>query len=183
MRPNYRINNKSIIYVKFAYLSQHITSTTMLLAIQQFFEQHIATTSSSTDTTCKEHALQLATAALLFEMMRMDDEISEQEKSLLTKLIGQRFTLSSDETEQLIQLAEQEATQAIDYHSFTSLINTHYSAEEKIDIVEHLWQVAYADGHINKYEDHLVRKIAELIYVPHSAFIAAKHRAASKAKS
>ncbi len=154
----------------------------MLLAIKQFFEQHIATTDSNTDAISQEHSLQLATAALLFEMMRMDNEVSEQEKILLKKLIGQRFTLSNDETEQLIQLAEQEATQAIDYHSFTSLINTHFSAEEKISIVEHLWQVAYADGHINKYEDHLVRKIADLIYVPHSAFIAAKHRAASNTK-
>jgi len=154
----------------------------MLLAIKQFFEQHIETTRSNTDATRKEHGLQLATAALLFEMMRMDDKIDEQEKTLLTELIGQKFTLSSEETEELIQLAEQEAAQAVDYHSFTSLINTHYSAEEKIEIVEHLWQVAYADGHINKYEDHLVRKVAELIYVPHSAFIAAKHRAAAKAK-
>jgi len=154
----------------------------MLLAIKQFFEQHIATTDSNTDAASQAHSLQLATAALLFEMMRMDDEISEQEKNLLKKLIGQRFTLSSDETQQLIQLAEQEATQAIDYHSFTSLINAHFSAEEKISIVEHLWQVAYADGRINKYEDHLVRKIAELIYVPHSAFIAAKHRAAANTK-
>jgi len=152
----------------------------MLQAIKQFFEQHIATTDSNTNTISKEHSLQLATAALLFEMMRMDDKINEQEKSLLKSLISQRFTLSNSETEQLIQLAEQEAMQAIDYHSFTSLINSHFSAEEKIDIVEHLWQVAYADSHIDKYEDHLVRKIAELIYVPHSAFIAAKHRAASK---
>ncbi len=96
---------------------------------------------------------------------------------LVRKLISQRFTLTDNETEQLIQLAEQEAEQAIDYHCFTSLINTHFSAEEKVDIVEHLWQIAYADGQINKYEDHLVRKISELIYVPHSAFIAAKHRA------
>jgi len=152
----------------------------MLQAIKQFFEQHIAIADSGSNAISKEHSLQLATAALLFEMMRMDEEIHEQEQSLLKSLISQKFTLTDEETEQLIQLAEQEAKQAIDYHSFTSLINAHFSAKEKIDIVEHLWQVAYADGHIDKYEDHLVRKIAELIYVPHSAFIAAKHRAASK---
>ncbi|MCF6354118.1 MAG: TerB family tellurite resistance protein [Candidatus Polarisedimenticolaceae bacterium] len=151
----------------------------MLRAIQQFFEQNIATAQSNSDAE-REHSLQLATAALLFEMMRMDDEIDENEKQLVRKLISQRFTLTGNETKKLIQLAEQEAEQAIDYHCFTSLINSHFSAEEKIDIVEHLWQVAYADGQINKYEDHLVRKISELIYVPHSAFIAAKHRAAAQ---
>lgn len=150
----------------------------MLRAIQQFFEQNIATTRSNSDAE-REHSLQLATAALLFEMMRMDNEIDEDEKRLVRTLISQRFTLTDNETRQLIQLAEQEAEQAVDYHCFTSLINSHFLADEKIDIVEHLWQVAYADGQIDKYEDHLVRKIAELIYVPHSAFIAAKHRAAA----
>ncbi len=152
----------------------------MLQAIKQFFEQNIASTQSNTDAG-REHSLQLATAALLFEMMRMDDEIGDDEQQLVRKLICQRFTLTDNETEQLIQLAEQEAKQAIDYRCFTSLINTNFTAEEKISIVEHLWQVAYADGQVNKYEDHLVRKISELIYVPHSAFIAAKHRAAAKA--
>ncbi len=151
----------------------------MLRAIQQFFEQNIASAQSNSDAE-REHSLQLATAALLFEMMRMDDEIDEDEKRLLKKLIGQRFSLTDSETRQLIQLAEQEAEQAIDYRCFTSLINSHFSAKEKVDIIELLWQVAYADGQINKYEDHLVRKISELIYVPHSAFIAAKHRAAAQ---
>ncbi len=151
----------------------------MLQAIKQFFEQHIAITSSDSDAE-REHSLQLATAALLFEMTRMDDEIDEEERAVVRRLVSQRFTLSEQETERLIQLAEEEAGEAVDYHGFTSLINRHFSTEEKIGIIEHLWQVAYADGRINKYEDHLVRKISELIHLPHSAFIAAKHRAAAK---
>lgn len=153
----------------------------MLQAIKLFFEQNIATGTIGKSETETEHALQLATTALLFEMMRMDDHLHEKEQALVKDLISRKFTLSEAETEQLLQLAEREAHQSTDYHQFTSLINASFSMAQKINIVEHLWQVAYADGHINKYEEHLVRKIAELLYVPHKAFIAAKHKAAAQA--
>ena len=60
------------------------------------------------------------------------------------------------------------------------LINRHFSQEEKNHIVELLWEVAYADGELDKYEEHLVRKLADLIYVPHRSFIRAKHRAKAR---
>ena len=81
------------------------------------------------------------------------------------------------DTEELIRLAEEETKQATDYYQFTSLINKGFSQEEKIQVVELMWQVAYADGHMDKYEDHLVRKLANLMHVSHKDFIAAKHRA------
>ena len=150
----------------------------MLQAIKQFFEQGISRTLQSEQD--NEHALQLATSALLFEMMRMDDEHHEAEHAVIREIIGQKFSLSSSETEQLLLLAEQEASNSTDYHQFTRLINRSFSLEQKIKVVEHLWLVAYADGQLDKYEEHLVRKIAELLYVPHQAFIAAKHRAANQ---
>lgn len=152
----------------------------MLQTLKLFFEENIAISTGGSERSTG-HALQLATAALLFEMMRMDDRLHEKEQALVKTLISRKFILSELETKQLIQLAEQEAEEAIDHHQFTSLINAHFSAEQKISVVEHLWQVAYADGHVDKYEEHLVRKIAELLYVPHKAFIAAKHRAAAEA--
>jgi uncharacterized tellurite resistance protein B-like protein len=151
----------------------------MLQAIKQFFEQGIA--SGLNNDQDSEHALQLATSALLFEMMRMDDEHHEAEHAMIREIIGRKFSLSNSETEQLLLLAEQEATQSTDYHQFTQLINRGFSLEQKIKVVEHLWLVAYADGQLDRYEEHLVRKIAELLYVPHRAFIAAKHRAAAQA--
>lgn len=150
----------------------------MLQAIKQFFEQGISSNLHSEQD--NEHALQLATTALLFEMMRMDDDHHEAEHAVIREIIGRKFSLSSSETEQLLQLAEQEAAESTDYHQFTQLINRSFSPEQKIKVVEHLWLVAYADGQLDKYEEHLVRKIAELLYVPHQAFIAAKHRAATQ---
>ena len=75
-------------------------------------------------------------------------------------------------------LAEAERTASTDYFQFTSLINGAYSPEQKIRLIELLWRIAYANESLHRYEEHLVRKVADLLHVPHSAFIAAKHRAA-----
>lgn len=147
----------------------------MLTKIKQFFDSYLAPIQDD-DSTVSTHALQLATAALLIEMMRMDEEIRPEERRAVAGSIQDKFDLSDQETETLIQLAEEEAAQATDYHQFTSLINKGFTLEQKILVIEYLWEVAYADAHLDMYEEHLVRKVAELLYIPHSAFISAKHR-------
>lgn len=154
----------------------------MLQAIKQFFEQNIANQMDA-DEKGSEHALQLASTALLFEMMRMDEEQHPKEQALIQDLIRKQFSLSAKEAEQLLALAEKEASQSTDYHQFTRLINEQFTPEQKIKLVEHLWQIAYADGHLDKYEEYLVRRIADLLHIPHQAFIRAKHRAAARAGS
>ncbi|HHL45769.1 MAG TPA: TerB family tellurite resistance protein [Gammaproteobacteria bacterium] len=148
----------------------------MLTSIKQFFDQYIAPRGED-EGHMSEHSLQLATAALLIEMMRMDDEVAEDERQVVRDILNSRFSLSDSETGQLMALAEEEAAGLADYYQFTSLINKNFSPPQRVKLVEHLWQVAYADGQLDKHEEHLVRKLAELLYVPHSAFIAAKHRA------
>ncbi|MEJ2213300.1 MAG: TerB family tellurite resistance protein, partial [Gammaproteobacteria bacterium] len=98
----------------------------------------------------------------------------------ITKLLNKHFTLTHDETAELIELAEEEARDLTSYHQFTTLINQHYGQSDRIKILELLWQVANADGEIEKYEEHLIRKISDLLYVSHSDFIAAKHRVLEK---
>ena len=150
----------------------------MLNAIKQYFNQNIMPTKD--DGQDATHTLQLATTALLFEMMRMDDELHAQEQRVIKKSIQEKFELSASETENLLELAQAEAEEATDYHQFTRLINNGFSMEQKVKVIEYLWLIAYADGELDKYEEHLVRKIAELLYVPHQAFIAAKHKAANQ---
>ncbi len=147
----------------------------MLTAIKQFFENHIAP--ERREGHISEHALQLATAALLFEVMRMDEEVTERERETIEGILSSRFSLTEAETRQLIALAEKEAASTTDYYQFTSLINKHYSREQKTELLEQLWRVAFADGKLDKYEEHLVRKLAELLHVPHTRFVATKHRA------
>jgi len=123
-----------------------------------------------------QHGLQLATAALLFEMLRADDDEHPGERHALERGLQKSFSLSDTETRQLAQLAEREAAESVSLYQFTGLINTHFTPHEKIRVVEMLWQVAYADGILDRYEEALVRKIAELIHVPHREFIQSKHR-------
>jgi uncharacterized tellurite resistance protein B-like protein len=98
-----------------------------------------------------------------------------ERESVLTAL-QRAFGLSGTELQELAQLAEQSADQATSLHQFTDLMNRQYSPEQKVEVVALLWRVAVADGHIDKYEDYLVRKLADLLYVSHRDFIRSKHK-------
>ena len=91
--------------------------------------------------------------------------------------VRSQFNLGAAEAEELVRLAEEESSEAHDYYQFTSLIRQSYSQEDRQAIVELMWRVAYADAHLSAHEMHVIRKIADLLYVPHSAYIAAKMRA------
>lgn len=145
----------------------------MLNTIKSFFDTHFQNTENKDDI---EHQLKLASAALLIEMMQQDGDVHDQEQLTVRQALNEKFQLTEAELDELYKLAEQEAHEATDYHQFTRLIAEHYSREERIKLVELLWQVAYADGHVDKYEEHMVRRIADLIYVSHADFIQAKHR-------
>ena len=151
----------------------------MINTIKQFFEKNIQTSPESAEE-ISEHSLQLATAALMIEMMRADSEISDEEQKTITDTIRSKFNLSAEETETIIKLAEEEITKATGYFEFTSLINKGYTYDQKIKVVEHLWEVAFSDTVLDKYEEHMVRKIADLIHVAHKDFIDAKLRIRKK---
>ena len=146
----------------------------MLSGIKAFFEEHILVSDKPAGD--KDHALRLATTALLIEMVRMDDRFHEAEQHKLMKEIKLRFKLSDLETEALVELASEELKNSTDYFQFTSLINQHFEYDEKLGIIESLWEVAYADEELDVDEEYLVRKISELIYVSHQDFISAKLR-------
>jgi uncharacterized tellurite resistance protein B-like protein len=145
----------------------------MLRAIREFFLSRIEPDIQAGP---DEHGLRLATAALLFEMLRADDDEHPDERSAIERVLQDQFELSVDETLELSRLADQEAAEAASLYQFTGLINDHFTPEQKVSVVEMLWQVAYADDSLDPYEEALVRKIADLIYVPHRDFIRAKHR-------
>ena len=145
----------------------------MLDAIKRFFDQNFASTVSEQETA---HQLRLATAALFIEMMQQDHEVDDAEKQAVKRVLKQKFELGEAETDELYSLARQEARHATDYHQFTSLIASHFTQEQKIRVIEYLWEIAYADGELHKYEEYMVRRIADLIHVPHKDYLQAKHR-------
>ena len=123
------------------------------------------------------HALQLATAVLLVEVMRADPSIQDTERSAVIDALRLRFALGADELARLVELAEQTAKTSYDYHRFTSSINDHFTHLQKISIIENMWQVAYADAHLDAHENSLIGKIAGLLHVTQGEYIAAKMRA------
>lgn len=145
----------------------------MIRAIQEFFFARIETEQQSAD---NDHALHLATAALLFEILRVDDREHPEELSAVGKALKDVFSLGEAEIAQLSELARCEAEESVSLHQFTSLVNEYFSPQQRVRVVEMLWQVAYADSYLNRYEEALVRKISDLLYVPHRDFIRAKHR-------
>jgi len=143
----------------------------MLKAITSFFESNIEVDNDKSD---REHRFKLATAALLIEVSRMDDHYHEKEANALQLTLQNRFQLSKQETEELISLASQELNDSVDYFQFTALINSHFEYEDKVHLVELMWQIAYADNELDKDEEYLVRKVSELLYVSHTDFIRLK---------
>jgi len=146
----------------------------MLDTIRDFFSKQLLPAAGARG---EGRAVEIAAAALIAEMVRMDGEVEEAEREAVLRAVRTKFGLSAEDAETLIGLAEQEARNATDYYQFTSLINRHFSNQQKVRLVECLWQVAYADAELSVYEDHLVRKIANLLYLSHREFIAAKLRA------
>jgi len=147
----------------------------MIRTIQEFFELRIQR--PSTDGESSERPLQLATAALLVEISRADQQVKDEEQRAITSAVRRFFTLSPDEASDLLRLAEEEATAAVSMYQFTSLIDRGFSPEQKVRIVELLWHVAYSDAEKDSHEEHLIRRIADLLHVSHKDFIEAKIRA------
>jgi uncharacterized tellurite resistance protein B-like protein len=147
----------------------------MLRSIKRFFDDHLVPVNRETDAD-SDHILRLAVAALLLEVAESDYQDHPAERAAVIEAVRNHFGLDRQEADGLIALAESERSGATDYFQFTSLINSKYSLEQKRGVIEILWRVAFADRELHKYEEHLVRRLAELLHVPHRDFIRAKHR-------
>ena len=124
-----------------------------------------------------EHTLQLATAVMLVEVMRADTSFHADERRLVLAALRDKFNLADDEAQRLAELAESTARQATDLFAFTSCINDRFDMPQKLRMVEHMWRVAYADGHLSEHERHVLWRIADLLHVPQGAYVHARMRA------
>ena len=146
----------------------------MLDSIREFFQQRVLDIGSEQ---ADEQGLRVATATLMFEMAHADDQIEPRERKAMAQLLGDYFQLDETTQEELVALAADKARQTVCLQEFTRLLNENFSQEQKQQVIEMLWQVAFSDAVLDKYEESFVRQIADLLYVPHAAFMQAKHRA------
>ncbi len=125
----------------------------------------------------REHALHLSTATLLIEVCRADFQEQQSELDHMNRLLSQHFSLTEDELDALMQQARKNADELVSLQHITRLLNEQFDEATKIRVIEMMWQVVYADGVKDHYEEHLIRQVAELLYVSHSDFIRARHKA------
>jgi uncharacterized tellurite resistance protein B-like protein len=124
--------------------------------------------------------LQMAVAALLIEAARMDESFDAKERGTIERLLATRFDLTPEAVRTLIEAAEQKVSDSTQYYPFTREITKQLTGEQRAAIIEMLWEVAYADGVLDPYEDALLRQIAGLIHVPDRERGLARQRALEK---
>lgn len=128
-----------------------------------------------------EHRLQLATAVMLVEVMRADTTFHDDERQAVLAALRDKFGLADDEAARLAELAHTTARGATDLFAFTSHINERFDMPQKLRMVEHMWRVAWADGHLSEHERHVMWRIADLLHVPQGAYHHARLRAQASA--
>lgn len=148
----------------------------MLRTLKDLFDR-LAPPPAQADPREAEHLLQLATAVMLVEVMRADASFHDGEREAVLAALADKFALADDEAARLVELAESTARQATDLFSFTSRINERFEMPQKLRMIEHMWRVAYADGHLSEHERHVMWRIADLLHVPQGAYVNARLRA------
>ena len=130
-----------------------------------------------------QREVHLAAALLLIEIGQADSEWTEEETQTIINRISKMFSLDKDEAKELLETALDHGEEAVSLHPTLKTINSHFTPEQKLAILTDCWRVAYADGVLDHYEEHQIRRIAELLYLPHSQFIQAKLRAREELES
>ena len=125
-----------------------------------------------------EHALPRAAAVLLLELALADAGIDDSERDVIERAMIERFDLDAAEVKALIDEAARRQRESHSLHEFTHQLRTRLSPDARGELIEWLWKVGFADGRLDRHEEHLVRRLADLLGVPHREFIRRKHRAA-----
>ena len=145
----------------------------MFESIKQFFDKKLVYVEEEQPLS-NTFRTDLACAALLIEVINSDQKLEEQETEAFLAVLKENLNISNEDIDELVELAQTQAKEATSLYEFTRLINDDYDYKQKIGLVENMWRIAFSDNNLDKYEDHLIRKISDLIYVSHSDFIKAK---------
>jgi len=149
----------------------------VLDSIKRFLEGRVVEAARDETPEAREEALRLAAAMLLVEVSRADHVISGEERTVMRAALQGAFALSKDETDDLLALAEKQSRELASLYEMTHFVDETLDAEQKKRIVELLWLVSFADAAKHELEEHMIRRIAGLLHVPHPDFIDAKIRA------
>ena len=113
-------------------------------------------------------------AALLVEIAFADKDFDETEKASLKQSLIETYAIDESVIEEIIRDAEDTVSESTSLYGYTSIVNTEFKYEDKLKLLRNLWKIAYADGYLDKYEEHLLRKVSDLIHISHSDYISIK---------
>ena len=142
----------------------------MLKSIQNIFKRK--ENESAVDS--KKSEQELAYASLLIEVINSDNKFDDRERGKLLEILSNKLDIHKEELDNFTELAQKKTEDSTSLYEFTREINDQYEYEEKVSLITDLWGIAYSDGKLDKYEDYVIRKIADLIYVSHADFIKSK---------
>ena len=142
----------------------------MINTIRKFFKSNENSKSDNLEGNQDE----LAYASLLIEVIKSDDHFDQRENDELLNILGTKLSIGEKALGELSELAQKKSDESTSLYEFTREINDKYQYKEKVQLIEDLWRIAYSDERIDKYEDYVIRKVADLIYVTHSDFIRSK---------
>lgn len=145
----------------------------MLNSIKAFFEDRLSNKSEPEGQSLASKT-DLASAALMIEVINSDHKLDARETEELLKVLESSLNIPAEDLHEMARLAESHANQATSLYEFTRLINDEYDYSQKLELVKNMWRVAFSDEKLDKYEEHLIRKVADLIYVSHGDFIKTK---------
>ena len=142
----------------------------MLKSIQNIFKRK--ENESAVD--FKKSEQELTYASLLIEVINSDNKFDDRERDKLLEILSSKLDIHKEELDNFTELAQKKSEDSTSLYEFTREINDQYEYEEKVSLITDLWGIAYSDGKLDKYEDYVIRKIADLIYVSHADFIKSK---------
>ncbi len=154
----------------------------MINKLKEFFKNEIALSASNSTRAQQQHSLEQACALLLMEVSNADFEQSNVEKEKIKQVLQSLFSLSDEKLNELFEYSKQASKDTTSLHPFTSMINDSYKYDQKVNLLGLMWKVAYVDDDLDKYEEAVIRKVAELLYIAHSDYIKVKHHAEGERK-
>jgi uncharacterized tellurite resistance protein B-like protein len=153
----------------------------MIDAIKKLLDRYVAGVGEDAPADRRD-AVHLAVAALLVQLTGVDTGVQENEREAVRAAVRAKLNLDEESAKALLSRAEEAAQEATSDWQFTSVIKQAYGPEERVRLIEQLWRVAFADHELDAHEEHLIRRIADLLYVPHRDFIATKLRVQEEAQ-
>lgn len=145
----------------------------MLDIVKRFFSNTAAEVSKDANQKT-EHDLSVATCALFLEMARIDETFTQEEMDTILTILKEKYGLSQEHADALVAEADKELAESVDLWRFARLINENYTIDEKIEIIEILWQMVFVDGKMDRYEHYLMNKLKNLLRLSHDQLIDAK---------